>query len=223
MYIRISISAKSAASTPPAPDADRDDAPRARRTRRTSRVRTSSSSTALLDLGELALGLGQRVGVALLLAELDQDLEVVDAAVHAGEPVELGLGAGEPAGDALRVLLVVPQVGGGDLLAEVGDLGLRARRGRSPPHGLHRRAEVLDLLGEVDSHEGQAYGRSGCRPPARRAEAADEWSVGGPAEPVSPPVGDARRPRRRKVGRRPRSAPHPAAAETERAQRRAGL
>ena len=34
----------------------------------------------LLDPGQLALGVGERVGVALLLAELDHDLEVVDAA-----------------------------------------------------------------------------------------------------------------------------------------------
>ena len=45
-----------------------------------SRVRTSSASTAFLILAQLALGLGERVGVALLLAELDHDLEVLDAA-----------------------------------------------------------------------------------------------------------------------------------------------
>ena len=44
----------------------------------------------LLQRGQLALGLGQRVGVALLLGQLDQDLEVVDPLVHAGDPLELG-------------------------------------------------------------------------------------------------------------------------------------
>ena len=86
----------------------------------------------LVDLAELGLGLGQRVGVALLLRELDHDLEVVDAAVELGEPVELALERREPAGDPGGVGLVVPQVGGGDLLAEVGDLGAHARRGRAP-------------------------------------------------------------------------------------------
>ena len=75
MYIRISISAKSAASTPPAPD----------------RIVTSASRTSyspdeqgahlelldgLLDLGELGLGLGEGGGVALLLSELDHDRQV---------------------------------------------------------------------------------------------------------------------------------------------------
>ena len=47
------------------------------------RVRTSRASTDFLILAELALGVGERVGVALLLAELDHDLEVVDAVAQA--------------------------------------------------------------------------------------------------------------------------------------------
>ena len=62
-------------------------------------------------------------------AELDQDLEVVDPRVQPVEPVELGLLARDSAaGDLLGVLGVVPQVGGGGLLLEVGDLGLSLSR-----------------------------------------------------------------------------------------------
>ena len=118
----------------------------------------------LLDHDELALGLEQGLGVVLLLAHLDQGLQVVDAGVHAGHPVVLGLGPGQPGGHDLRLLLVVPQVRVGRLLLEVGDGRLELGQVGHLTHGRHRRAEVLDLLGEVDSHEGQAYGRSGCRP-----------------------------------------------------------
>ena len=118
----------------------------------------------LLDHDELALGLEQGLGVVLLLAHLDQGLQVVDAGVHAGDPVVLGLGPGQPGGHDLRLLLVVPQVRVGRLLLEVGDGRLELGQVGHLTHGRHRRAEVLDLLGEVDSHEGQAYGRSGCRP-----------------------------------------------------------
>jgi hypothetical protein len=64
----------------------------------------------LLDGGQLTLGLGEGVGVVLLLAHLDEGLEVVDAGVHPGDPVVLGLGAREPGGHDLGLLLVVPQV-----------------------------------------------------------------------------------------------------------------
>ena len=93
--MRISISAKSAASTPPAPERIVTTAARSSYSP-ASRVRTSSSPTALLHDDELALGLEQGLGVVLLLAHLDQGLEVVDAGVHAGDPVVLGLGAGQP-------------------------------------------------------------------------------------------------------------------------------
>ena len=45
----------------------------------------------------------------------------------AGEPVELALQRGEPAGHPGGVGLVVPEVGSGHLLAEVGDLARASR------------------------------------------------------------------------------------------------
>ena len=78
MYIRISISAKSAASTPPAPERMVTSASRASYSPE-SRVRTSSASTAFLIRASSVSASAIDVGVALLLAELDHDAEVVDA------------------------------------------------------------------------------------------------------------------------------------------------
>jgi hypothetical protein len=141
MYIRISISAKSAASTPPAPEgADLE---------RLHRV---------VQPGELGLRLTHRVRVALLLGELDQHAQVVDARLEAGEPVEVSLEPRQPAGDPLGVGLVVPQVGGGDLLPEVGDLGAHGVQVEHLLDGVHRRLELLGLGLEIGScHDDQPY------------------------------------------------------------------
>ena len=155
----MSISAKSAASTPPAPARIVTTAARSSYSP-ASRVRTSSSPTALRTATSSRLGLGEGLGVVLLLAHLDEGLEVVDLRVHAGDAVVLGLGPGEPGGDDLRLLLVVPEVGVGRLLLEVGDGRLELGQVGDLTHGRHGRAEVLDLLREVGGHEGQAYGRS---------------------------------------------------------------
>ena len=125
----------------------------------------------LAHADELVLGLGEGLGVVLLLAHLDEGLEVVDPGVHAGDPVVLGLGAGEPGGDDLGLLLVVPEVRVGRLPLEVGDGRLELGQVGHLTHGRHGRAKVLDLRGEVDSHEGQAYASPGCRRPGRRGAA----------------------------------------------------
>ena len=138
-YIRISISAQSAASTPPAPE----------------RIEISGVALVVLPgqqgadlerldrLGqpvELGVRLGEGRRVVLLLCQLDHDLHVVEPAAQAGDPLELGLQDRQPPGDPLGVGLVVPEVGCGDLLAELGDLRahrvevehlLDARQGRS--------------------------------------------------------------------------------------------
>ena len=116
----MSISAKSAASTPPAPE----------------RIVTTASRSSyspdeqgadleladgLLEGGELALGLGEGVGVALLLTHLDEGLEVLDAGVHAEDAVTLGVGAAQGARHLLRGVGVVPEVRSGGLLLELVD------------------------------------------------------------------------------------------------------
>ena len=132
----------------------------------------------LLDPGQLGLGLGQRRGVALLAAELDHELEVLEPAGQLGEPVDLALEDGEPSGHAGGVVLVVPEVGRGHLLAQVGDLGAHGVEVEHLLDGVHGRLELLDLRVEVWSgHEGQDYvvvavHVSPCdRRPARRTSA----------------------------------------------------
>jgi hypothetical protein len=112
----------------------------------------------LLDLGQLGLGLGQRVGVVELEAELDQGAEVLDPRLQLAEPVDLALQAGEPARDARGVGLVVPQVGSRDLLAEVGDLSPHAVEVEHLADRAHRRSELLDLGVVIGScHNPQGY------------------------------------------------------------------
>jgi hypothetical protein len=152
----MSISAKSAASTPPRAGADRHD--------RLALVVLPVEQGAhlepghlLLELGQVGLGLGHRRGVGLLLAQLDQHLELVDPVVHLDDPVVLGLGARELGGHPLGVLDVVPQVRRRHLVLEVPDLALQALQVGHLAHRRHRRAQVLDLVVEVHSHEPTAY------------------------------------------------------------------
>ena len=149
VYIRISISAKSAASTPPAPDRI---VIRASRTSYSpdSRVRTSSASTALRILRRSRLGLGhacpRRSPPGRARGARSRSSS---RSWRFGEPVEVALEQREPAGDARGVGLVVPQVGGGDLLAEVGDLGAHRVEVQHLLDGVHRRLELLDLGLEI--------------------------------------------------------------------------
>ena len=110
-----------------------------------------------------------------------------------GEAVELALERREPAGDARGVGLVVPEVGRGDLLAEVGDLGCASRRGRAPGRWSHRRLELLDLGVEVGAcHKEQGYGAS-------PQSAYSAWCTGSaaPPRPASHPRRRPPCPRRR--------------------------
>ncbi len=114
----------------------------------------------LLEACQLALGLVHGVLVGLLRGHLDERLEVLDAAVHGEHPVALGVGAGERGGDLLRLVGVVPQVGGGCLLLQLGDPCAEGVEVGDAAHGVHRRAQFLDLLREVNSHDATAYGRT---------------------------------------------------------------
>ena len=113
-------------------------------------------------------------GVGLLLGELDQHVEVVHAAAQRSDPIDLGLQARQPRRDPLGVLLVVPQVGRGHLLLEVGDLdplGVGVDHGLDGVEGPIEDGQVgLQVSG---GHEGSLY-RDRLRSPApriRRSEA----------------------------------------------------
>jgi len=133
----MSISAKSAASTPPAP---------ARIVMTAVEQRADLElADRLLQAGQLLLGLRHGVGVVLLHAQLHQHLELVDAVVHPGDPLDLGVGARQAAGHLLGAVRVVPQVGGPGLLLELTDLGAQGVQIGDMPHRLHGRAQVLEL------------------------------------------------------------------------------
>jgi len=106
---------------------------------------------------QLSFGLPHGGRVALFDAELDQHLELVDAVVHRGDPLELGVGARQAAGDLLRGVRVVPQVRRPGLLLELADLGAQGVQIGHLPHRLHRRAKVLEHQSEVNSHEKSDY------------------------------------------------------------------
>ena len=90
--------------------------------------------------------------------ELEQHAEVVEPGLEAGEPVQVGLEHREPAGHPGGVRLVVPQVGGGHLLTEVGDLGADRAEVQHLLDGVHRRLELLDLGLEIWAcHNTQLY------------------------------------------------------------------
>src|SRR6478752_1391257 len=150
-------------------------------------VEEGADLEALDDLLELDLGVGERAFVALVAAELDHDLEVLDAAAERHHPVELALQRGEPPGDPGRALDVVPQVGCGHLLAEVGDLDAHRIDVEHLLDGVHGRLELLDLCVEVRScHKEQGYAGG---PP--RAYSATADGMASSAQTRLPPVSPA--------------------------------
>lgn len=74
------------------------------------------------ESGELGAGFLRGVLIAHLVGEPDQHLEVIETLSDAGDAGELGLAVAECAGHLLRVLGVVPEVGGTGLLAETRDV-----------------------------------------------------------------------------------------------------
>ena len=151
----------------------------------------------LLQLLQFALGLGEGVGVVLLGAHLDEHLEVVDRRVHVLDAVVLGVRARQRGGDLLRRIRVVPQIGGRGLLLEVDDLLLQLLEVEHLAHRRHRRAQVLDFVGKVDSHAFQSIACDGPRPNRRvnthRSKCASArvvtWTViGAPSADSAPPT-----------------------------------
>ena len=131
-YMRSSISAKSEASTPPGTGADRDDRGTLVVLAVEQRLHLELADD-VLELGELVTGLFGGVLVVHLVGELDHDLEVVEAALDAGDARELGLAVAQRARDLLRLVGVVPEIGSTGLFAEPRDLGGESPRRRPRP------------------------------------------------------------------------------------------
>ena len=86
------------------------------------------------------------------LGHLVQERDVVEPAAQLLDPAEVALQVGQPRGDRLRGLDVVPEVGRGGLLLEVGDLAAHVV---DPQDGLDRlqsRVEFVQDDGEVSGH-----------------------------------------------------------------------
>ena len=79
----------------------------------------------LLDAFNLGLCLVERVGVVLLLAELDERGHIVETARGARQMLQLGLACAQLAHHLLRGLGVIPQSRSGGLLLKLGLLGLQ--------------------------------------------------------------------------------------------------
>ena len=60
--------------------------------------------------------------ILFFLAQLDQHGRDRPAGAQPGHAIDLGLQRGQPGGDPLGVVGVVPQIGGRDLLLQLGDL-----------------------------------------------------------------------------------------------------
>ena len=151
MYIRMSISAKSAASTPPASERMVTSASRESYSP-DSRVRTSSSSIALRRLSSSrsvsAVVASSPSSAAISCISAD----VVEPAAQLLDPAQVALQVGELGGDGLRGLDVVPEVGRGRLLLQLGDLPAQPV---DVEHGLDRgqgRVQLVQDGGEVSGH-----------------------------------------------------------------------
>ena len=83
---------------------------------------------------------------------------VVEAAAQAIKALHLGLSCGEGRGDALGVLLIVPQIGGGDLLRELRYLGAQPRQVGHRLNGFQGPVQLVNLGHEVCiSHKRAVY------------------------------------------------------------------
>ena len=105
----------------------------------------------LLDPLELDVGLGEDLGVVRLSPELDEDPDVVDALPEADDAFGLGLQDRQPPGDLLGMCLVVPEIGCGHLLLELGDLCPHRVEVENGLDRRHRRVEGLDCCVEISS------------------------------------------------------------------------
>jgi len=111
----------------------------------------------LAQLGALGVRVRDGTLVALVLRELVEHREVVDAAPEVLESPQVTLGVGEPAGDLLCGLGVVPEVGLARLVREVRDL--RAQRGQVGDllDALQGGGEFLQVGCCVGIHSTQGY------------------------------------------------------------------
>ena len=81
-----------------------------------------------------------------------QQPDVVQPAAQLLDPAQVALQVGEPGGQRLRGLDVVPEVGRGGLLLELGHLAAQPVDVEDRLDGLQGRVELVQDDGEVSSH-----------------------------------------------------------------------
>jgi hypothetical protein len=95
--------------------------------------RELGSPDALLERGDLRLGLGDGRLVVLGRPELEQDARVLEVARQLLDAPDLLLDPGAATGDALGLLLIVPETRGEGQLLEPVDLRLELREVKDAP------------------------------------------------------------------------------------------
>ncbi len=91
--------------------------------------------------------------IALFLAELDQNAKIVQLSSQPDHSIDLGLQGRQPRGHPLRIVRVVPQIGSGHLLLQLGDL-------RTLAIGVDdslNRAQCLVKVSECDGEVGSGH------------------------------------------------------------------
>ena len=143
----MSISAQSAASTPPASERIVTSASRASYSP-DSRVRTSSSSIARVS-SVSSVSVSARAAASDSSSAISRMIARSSMRLRSPSTRATSFCAWrQPRGDPLRALLVVPQVGGGGLLVEVGDLGAQLVEVEHGLDGAERRVELLEGFAE---------------------------------------------------------------------------
>ena len=123
-----------------------------------SRVRTSISSMALVSAAISSPTSAIDAGVALGLGHLEQQAGVVEPGAQLLHPADLAGDVRQPGVDLLGPRLVVPQVGGGGLLLELGLVPAQLVDVEDVLDVAQGGVEGFELFGEVGcTHNGQDY------------------------------------------------------------------
>ncbi len=111
----------------------------------------------LPQLRPIGVGVGGGGRVRLVLGELVEHRQVIEPAPQVLQTPQLALGVREAAGDLLRGLLVVPQVGLARLVGQVGDLGAQPGEVGHRLDALQSGGELLEVGCSVGVHNAPGY------------------------------------------------------------------
>ena len=110
-----------------------------------------------MELGPLGVGVGQRPLIALVLGQLVEHRQILEPAAQLLQPAQLALRVREPAGDLLRGIGVVPEIGLSGLVGEVRDLDAQRGQVGDRLDALQRGGKVLQVGCGVGIHNFSDY------------------------------------------------------------------